>query len=184
VLGKVALDAALALSSADHRPKERLSMRLSQEKRATRSVRVTHAICAASFVAALSIIAGCASKEYLRATAIATPDVSVTPLQIWIGGKKLWVRVNVVNNSKSMIVVDRDAMTAHTASGQTVPRAIGTYTQHVPYNILPGSFHPVYVEFEEAGFDWREVGAVQIDFANSILLDGQAVPVPMLVVNH
>jgi hypothetical protein len=146
-------------------------------------MRVSYVICATAFALAL-FIAGCASKEYLHAAAVATPDVTVTPLQIWIGGKKLWVRVNVQNNGKSMIAVNRDAMVAHTAAGQTVSRAIGTYTQHEPYNILPGSFHPVYVEFEEAGFHWREVGTVQVDFADSILRDGQPVSVPMLAASH
>jgi hypothetical protein len=136
-----------------------------------------------TFAMSLSVV-GCGSKEYLRAQSIATPDVTVTPLQVWIGGKKLWVRVNIQNNGRSMIAVDRDAMTARTAAGQTVPRAIGTYTQHEPYNILPGSFHPVYVEFEEAGFDWRDAGVVQVDFSHSILRDGQAVPVPLLAVSH
>ncbi len=128
--------------------------------------------------------AGCSHKEYLAAQAIATPDVTVTPLEIWIGGKKLWVRLSVQNNAKSAIIVNRDAMTAHLANGQTVTRASGAYTQHEPYVIVPGSAHPVFVEFEEQGFAWRDVGGAQIDFTNAITKDSQPVSVPLLVVRN
>ena len=131
----------------------------------------------------LSSVACGGHKEYLHAQAVTSPDITVTPLEIWIGGKKLWVRLNVANNSKGTVIVNRDAVTAHLANGQTVARASGTYTQHEPYVIMPGSFHPVYVEFSEQGFNWHAVGAVQIDFTNAIMKDGQPVAVPPVVAN-
>ena len=121
-------------------------------------------------------------KEYLHAQTVTSPDVVVTPIEIWIGGKKLWVRFSVQNNSKGILVVNRDAMTAHLANGQTVNRASGTYTQHGPTMIAPGSFHPVYVEFQEEGFSWHDVGGAQIDLTNAVMRDGQPVAVPPLVV--
>jgi hypothetical protein len=131
----------------------------------------------------LSSVACGGHKEYLHAQAVISPDITVTPLQIWIGGKKLWVRVNVQNSSRGTVIVNRDAMTAHLANGQTLSRASGSYTQHEPYVIMPGSFHPVYVEFEEQGFKWRDIGGVQIDFTNAVMKDGQPLAVPPLVAN-
>jgi hypothetical protein len=134
------------------------------------------------FALSLSSLTGCGGhKEYMHAQAVTSPDITVQPLEIWIGGKKLWVRVNVQNNSKSVVVVNRDAMTAHLGNGRTVGRAMGSYTQHEPYNIMPGSFHPVYVEFSQEGFNWHEVGPVQIDFTGAVLKDGAPVAVPPLV---
>ena len=136
------------------------------------------------FALSLSSVACGGHKEYLHAQTVTSPEVVVTPIEIWIGGKKLWVRVNVQNNTKGTLVVNRDAMTAHLASGQTVNRASGTYTQHGPTMIPAGSFHPVYVEFQEEGFSWHDVGGAQIDFTNAIMKDGQPVAVPPLVVGH
>ncbi len=131
----------------------------------------------------LSMAACGGGKEYWHAQAVTSPDVTVTPTQIWVGGKKLWVRLNVQNGSKGTLIVNRDAIVAHTATGQTVGRASGAYTQHEPYVIMPGSFHPVYVEFEEQGFNWREAGGVQIDLGKAIMKDGQPVVAPPLAAN-
>jgi hypothetical protein len=125
-----------------------------------------------------------------------TADVHIVPTEVMFSGKKLWVKLIVTNNSKGTIIIQRDQMTAHLPSGQTLTRAMGTYaggwgyaygagyTTHEPYVMPPGSMHPVYVEFEEQGFKWRDIPSAQVDFAGAITRDGQPVSVPAFVVSR
>ena len=130
-------------------------------------------------------IAGCGGgKIVLRAQAVDSADIRVTPMEVYVGGKKLWVRVTVQNNSRGTLILQRDAMTAHLPNGQTVTRAMGTYGLHEPYVLPPGAMHPVYVEFEEQGFKWRDMPSAQIDFNGAITRDGQPVPVPTFLVGR
>ena len=130
-------------------------------------------------------LAGCGGgKIVLRAQPVDSADVRVTPMEVYVGGKKLWVRVSVQNNSKGTLIVQRDAMTAHLPNGQTLTRAMGSYTLHEPYVLPPGAMHPVYVEFEEQGFKWKDMPTAQIDFTGAITRDGQPVPVPAFVVGQ
>ncbi len=100
-------------------------------------------------------LAGCGGEKIvLHAQPLDSADIHVQPLDVYVNGKKLWVRVQVTNASKGTLMVQRDAMTAHLPNGQTINRAMGTYGTHDPYVILPGAMHLVYVEFEEQGFKW------------------------------
>ena len=103
-------------------------------------------------------------KTYLHAAAAQNEGVTVQPMQVWIGGHKLWVRVNVVNEGSEPIVVDRDAVVARLPDGQAVGRSVGRTSLHGTYFIPPQSSHPVFVEFEETDFDWDRVGRATIDF--------------------
>ncbi len=131
-------------------------------------------------VAMLALLA--CSKHYLQARSAHAGGITVQPMQVWVGGHKLWVRVTVINDGAEPIVVTRDLVTARLPGGQTVGRASGAMTQHNNYVIPPNGSHAVYVEFAEQGFDWDTVPQVTVDFTQAIRREGRAVPVTMLVV--
>lgn len=108
------------------------------------------------------------TKSYLHAETAQAEQVVVQPLQVWIGGHKLWVRVNVANEGSEEILVDRDRVVARLPSGQTVGRSVGSTSLHGAYVIPPHASHLVYVEFEETGFDWDTVPQTIIDFTPAI----------------
>jgi hypothetical protein len=131
----------------------------------------------------LSLAACPGEKIVLHAQPLASADVQVSPLELYVDGEKLWVRVLVTNTSQGTITVQRDAMTAHLPNGTVIPRAMGTFgSVHTPYVLPPGGVHPVYVEFAAQGFDWKDVPTAQIDFTGAVTRDGQAVQVPPFVV--
>jgi hypothetical protein len=144
---------------------------------------------------ALGLVACGGGKIVLRMQPqpLATADVRVTPTELEISGKKLWVKLQVQNLSTGTILIQRDQIIAHLPSGQTLTRAIGTggwgygygvYDAHMPYALPPGAIHPVYVEYEEQGFKWKEMPSAQIDFGAAITRDGQPVAVPPFIVSR
>jgi len=127
------------------------------------------------------LIACGGGKTYMRAQTVQSAGVLVQPTDVWIGGHKLWVRVDLANQGPAPLIVNRDAIVARLPNGQTVPRAVGRTTVHNEYMIPPGASHAVWVEFEEAGFDWHAVPQVTIDFTPAVMRAGQPVPVQMNV---
>jgi hypothetical protein len=138
-------------------------------------------------------------KIVLHMQPVATASVNVTPTELVISGKKLWVKIIVQNNTNGTLMLQRDQMVAHLPNGQTVARAMGTYGGgwgygyayaggyegiHAPYVLPPGAMHPVYVEFEEQGFKWKDIPSATIDFGNGITRDGQPVAVPPFTVSQ
>ena len=121
------------------------------------------------------------TKSYLHAETAQAEGVIVQPLQVWVGGHKLWVRVNVANEGSEAILVDRDRVVARLPSGQTVGRAVGKTSLHNAY-VIPGhTSHLVYVEFEEAGFDWDTVPGATIDFTPAIMRGNDHIAIRMPV---
>ncbi len=134
------------------------------------------------FVALFAVLALVAcTKSYLHADVAQAEGVVVQPLETWIGGHKLWVRVDVVNEGQEAITVNRDAIVARLPSGQVVGRAVGRWTQHEAYVVPPQATHPVYVEFEEAGFDWDRTPSVTIDFGHALMRGNQPIVVQMAI---
>ncbi len=121
------------------------------------------------------------TKSYLRAETAQAEGVVVQPLQVWIGGQKLWVRVTVANEGSEPIVVDRDQVVARLPSGQTIGRSVGKTSLHGAYFIPPHTSHLVYVEFEEQGFDWDAVPRAVIDFTPAMTRGNQHISVQMPV---
>ncbi len=123
---------------------------------------------------------------------VQSADIHVTPTELIISGKKLWVKLLVQNASSGTLIIQRDQIVAHLPNGQTLTRAIGTggwgyygaYATHEPYVLPPGAIHPVYVEYEEQGFKWKEMPSAQLDFAGAITRDGQPVVIPPFIVSQ
>jgi hypothetical protein len=150
---------------------------------------------ASALVVTLSACGG--EKAVLHMQPVATADVRVTPTELKISGKKLWIKLMVSNSSSGVLMIQRDQIVAHIPGGQTLTRAMGTYggygwgygygaeyASHQPYVLPPGAMHPVYVEFEQQGFKWEDIPSAQIDFAGAVTRDGQIVPVPAFVVSR
>jgi hypothetical protein len=139
-------------------------------------------IYAVIFAVALAACGG--GKVVLRAQPVDSAEVHVIPLEVYLSGKKLWVRINVQNTSQGTLIIQRDAMLAHLPNGQTLTRAMGSWGLHEPYVLPPGAMHPVYVEFEAQGFKWQDMPGAQIDFANGVTLNGQPIVVPPFTVSR
>jgi hypothetical protein len=143
-------------------------------------------------------LAGCGGGKIIlhMQGPVASADIHVTPTELMINGKKLWVKLQVQNAGPGTLLLQRDQIVVHLPNGQTLTRAIGTYgggwgygygagyASHEPYVIPSGAIHPVYVEFEEQGFKWKEMPSAQIDFAGAITRDGQPVTIPPFVVSQ
>ena len=132
-------------------------------------------------------------KEVLHMQNVDTAELHVTPTEIRISGKKLWLKLNVANATNGTLMIQRDQIVAHLPNGQTLTRAIakGGYgwgyayvNTHQPYIIPPGAMHPLNVEYEEQGFKWKDIPSVQIDFAGAATINGQPVAVPAFVVQR
>ncbi|MDB4970400.1 MAG: hypothetical protein JWN44_6089 [Myxococcales bacterium] len=71
---------------------------------------------------------------------------------------KLWVQ----NLSQAFMIVDRDGFALRLPDGRVLRRAVGTFTQHTPYNIPPGGGHEVFVDFRDPGKDMRIINAASL----------------------
>ena len=139
-------------------------------------------------------LAGCGGGKIIlhMQGPVASNDIHVTPTELMVSGKKLWVKLQVQNASGGTLIIQRDAIVAHLPNGQTLTRAMGSGAwgygygayAHEPYVLPPGAIHPVYVEFEEQGFKWKEMPSAQLDFAGAITRDGQPVVIPPFIVSH
>jgi hypothetical protein len=139
-------------------------------------------------------LAGCGGgKVVMHMAPVNSADVNVSPTELVVSGKKLWLKLMVQNNSKGTLMIQRDQIVAHLPNGQTLSRAVATggwgygyavYDTHAPYVLPPGAMHPVNVEYEEQGFKWKEIPSAQIDFAGAVTRDGQPVTVPPFVVSQ
>lgn len=131
-----------------------------------------------AFLALLSLVGLLAcSKHYFHADTAEYEGVTVQPMEVWTSSHKLWVRAMVINSGTQPIMVNRDAVVARLPSGMVVPRAIGRTSLHGVYFVPGGLSHPVYVEFEEHGFDWDTVAAATIDLSGAVTREGQPLPI-------
>jgi hypothetical protein len=147
-------------------------------------------ICCVALAFAVVATAACGGeKVYLRMQNVDTADVHVVPTEIMISGAKLWVKIMVTNGSQGTLLLQRDQITCHVPNGMTLTRAVGTWGHaygagYAPYILPPGAMHPVYIEFEEQGFKWKDMPSAQIDFNTAITKDGQPVAVPPFTVSR
>jgi hypothetical protein len=121
--------------------------------------------------------------------AVQSNDIRVTPTELVVSGKKLWIKLIVQNATAGTLLIQRDQIVAHLPNGMTLTRAIGSgawgyVPSHEPYVVPPGAMHPVYFEYDEQGFKWKDIGSVQIDFGGAITNNGQPVVVPPFVISQ
>lgn len=120
--------------------------------------------------------AGCAGKKtYLHAEAVAASGVRVSPSEVFSNGSILVVKINVLNQAKSPIIVDRDAMRLTLADGRILsPVAHAEKAK----TIEPQASDLLRVDFRSTGFKWKEVVHAQLNVSGAVILRGASAPIP------
>lgn len=138
-----------------------------------------HAVARCSLLFALLIAlctAGCAGKKtYLHAEAVTAGGVRVSPADVFSNGSVLVVKINVSNQAKSVIVVDKGAMRLVLADGRIlapVSRAEKSKT------LDPQASDLLRVDFRSDGFKWKEITRAQLRVSDAVMLRGAATPIP------
>ncbi|MFO0678376.1 MAG: hypothetical protein U0169_17700 [Polyangiaceae bacterium] len=128
----------------------------------------------AAFVPALS---GCGKKAMWRTFPAQGELVSISPMQAYVQGKRLYVRVTVVNRSNEPVTIIRDAVRVVLPDARVIGRSTGSSSTHNPYYVPSGGAQQVYVDFMAEGFNWNEVGLANVDFSQAILVRGAMINV-------
>ena len=136
---------------------------------------VFRSLSAVALVAAIGT-AGCAGrKTHLHAEAVSAGGVRVSPSDVFSNSSVLVVKVNVLNDARSPIVLDTDAMRLTLADGRVLSpssHAKGAKT------IEPHQSELVRVDFRAEGFRWRDVARAQRNLSGAVLLNGAPTSIP------
>jgi outer membrane protein OmpA-like peptidoglycan-associated protein len=120
--------------------------------------------------------AGCAGKKtHLHAEAVSAKGVRVSPSDVFSNSAVLVVKVNVINDAASPIVVDTDAVRLTLADGRVLSpsshakgaKTIGSHGSEL-----------LRVDFRSEGFKWRDVARAQLNVSGAVLLNGSPAPIP------
>jgi outer membrane protein OmpA-like peptidoglycan-associated protein len=120
--------------------------------------------------------AGCAGKKtHLHAEAVAAGGVRVSPSEVFSNSAVLVVKVNVLNDAKSPIVLDTDAVRLTLADGRVLSpithgkaaKTIGTRESEL-----------VRIDFRSEGFKWKDVARAQLNMSGAVLMNGSPTPIP------
>jgi hypothetical protein len=151
----------------------------------TTSMKLTRRSAMFAFLAGGAALAGCGGgKQFWNAQPLQAGGILIQPSQVYVNGRRLYVRTTVINQTQAVLTVIRDSVTATLPTGQTVGRSSGSMTLHVPHTIAPGGSHAVHVDFMADGFHWRDYPAVQVNFTGAILANGAPVEIPPFVVQQ
>jgi outer membrane protein OmpA-like peptidoglycan-associated protein len=119
---------------------------------------------------------GCAGKKtHLHAEAVSAGGVRVSPSDVFSNSAVLVVKVNVMNDARSPIVLDTDAIRLTLADGRVLSpssHAKGAKT------IEPQGSELVRVDFRSEGFKWRDVARAQLNVAGAVLVNGAPTSIP------
>jgi hypothetical protein len=134
----------------------------------------TKVLAAAALLLALTQPA-CGSRVYLEAPqATLANTLLVRTFDAYAKGDRVWVKMVVTNVSPQPIVLDRDGFALKLPSGEILPRASGTTTQHTPYPLAPGQGRDVFVDFH-AGHEMESIpGAMLV--VGGIMIGGDPTP--------
>jgi hypothetical protein len=147
-----------------------------------RSIRFLFALALLVLAAAF---AGCVgSRQTWTAQPVLAPGIAIQPVQAYRRGRLLFVQTMFVNQTGAPMVVDRDGAVLMMPSGAVLRRSVGTFTQHRPYMIPSGASQAVNVDFRAEGFDWDQVGSVQVNWSGAVSVNGAPVVLPPMVVRQ
>src|SRR5688500_17212629 len=77
----------------------------------------------------------------------------------------LFVRTTFINQSAVPIAVNRDLITVTLPTGQSIPRARGTFEIRGNYVIPPGGSHAVHFDFRSGGgFVWHQFSQLAVNW--------------------
>jgi outer membrane protein OmpA-like peptidoglycan-associated protein len=133
--------------------------------------------CLLSFALLIALgTVGCAGrKTYLHAEAVTASGVRVSPADVFSNGSVLVVKINVSNQAKSPIVVDREAMRLVLADG----RILSPVSHADKAKTLdPQASDLLRIDFRSDGFKWKEVSRAQLRVSEAVILRGAPAPIP------
>ena len=120
--------------------------------------------------------AGCAGKRtHLHGEAVAAGGVRVSPSDVFSNSAVLVVKVNVLNDARSPIVLDTDAVRLTLADGRVLSpssHASGAKTIESRESQL------VRIDFRSEGFRWKDVTRAQLDVSEAVRTHGARTAIP------
>jgi outer membrane protein OmpA-like peptidoglycan-associated protein len=140
----------------------------------TRSV--VRCLCLAMILTVPSVT-GCAGKKtHLNAAAVATPSgIRVSPAAVFSNGSVLVVKLNVINQARGPIVVDKAATRLTLADGRVLSPSSRA---EEPKTMGPGATEMVRIDFRSSGFKWKEVTRALLDLSGTVVVGGAPSPMP------
>lgn len=133
------------------------------------------------FVAAITLAstslgtAGCAGKKtQMHATAVTARGVRVSPSDVFFNGSVLVVKVNVLNQAKSPVTLDRDASRLTLPDGKILTPSSHAKTQ----TLDPDGAELVRIDFRSDGFKWKDVARAQLSLGDAVLVGGAPASIP------
>lgn len=119
--------------------------------------------------------AGCAGKKtHLHAEAVAAGGIRVSPSDVFSNSSVLVVKVNVVNEAGSPIVLDTDAARLTLADGRVLSPSSHGSTKTIEAR---GS-ELARIDFRAEGFKWKEIARAQLNMSGALLVHGSPAPIP------
>lgn len=121
---------------------------------------------------------GCAGKKtHLHGEAVAARGVRVSPSEVFSNGAVLVVKVNVLNDAGSPIVLDTDAIRLTLEDGRVLSpssHAKGAKTIESRESEL------VRIDFRSEGFRWKDVQRAQLNLNAAVLVRGAPASIPAM----
>jgi outer membrane protein OmpA-like peptidoglycan-associated protein len=127
-----------------------------------------------SFCLAMILVApvhsGCAGrKTHLHAEAVAAGGVRVSPSDVYSNGSVLVVKLNVMNQARGPIVLDKAAIRLTLADGRVLSPSSRPETART---MDPGAAELTRIDFRSSGFNWKQVTRAQLDLSGAVLVGG------------
>jgi hypothetical protein len=140
----------------------------------------TRTVSAALLGLALAAGVASAKADIWRAQPYNHKGVVINTEEIKNDGKKIWFKLMVINNTGSVLMVDRNQLTAKLPDGSTQSRDRGTFAKwgkQDAYVIPAGGSHPLQIEFKVPTNALIRV-ALQL---TGVSIDGKPVSLPDFV---
>jgi outer membrane protein OmpA-like peptidoglycan-associated protein len=131
-------------------------------------------VCLALLVST-PMTSGCARRTTLHAEGVGVAGVRVSPNDVYSKGSVLVVKVNVINQAGTPVVLDRAAARLTLADGRVLAPA---GRQERAKTMNPGAQEQLRMDFKSDGFNWKEVAHAQLDLSSGVLIGGAPTPLP------
>lgn len=126
-------------------------------------------------LATTTVTTGCAGKKtQMHAATVGARGVRVSPSDVFFNGSVLVVKVNVLNQAKTPITLDRDASRLTLPDGKVLTPSSHAKTQTVG----PDGAELVRIDFRSDGFKWKDVDRAQLNLADAVLVGGAPSSIP------
>jgi outer membrane protein OmpA-like peptidoglycan-associated protein len=111
---------------------------------------------------------GCAGKKtHMHAESVSASGVRVSPSDVYSNGSVLVVKLNVLNQGDSAVVLDEDAARLTLPDGRIL-----SPSSHAKAKNLERGAELVRIDFRSEGFKWKEIPRAQLDLSSALLVNG------------